>query len=74
MITPIRGRKPGILFNIMYATSSIRNDNPDKGTETIAVLCKCPFIQKYMIRNDNPDKGTETPLSFNALKLMNLLD
>ena len=37
----------------------IRNDNPDKGTETGVV----DYILKVgykKIRNDNPDKGTET--------------
>ena len=36
----------------------IRNDNPDKGTET--VMGSPIEAQEYMIRNDNPDKGTET--------------
>ena len=37
----------------------IRNDNPDKGTETFA--CSLIILQiKPVIRNDNPDKGTET--------------
>ena len=36
----------------------IRNDNPDKGTETRAIQL-IPF-EIIMIRNDNPDKGTET--------------
>ena len=33
MITPIRGRKPNRLL-APFATICIRNDNPDKGTET----------------------------------------
>ena len=37
----------------------IRNDNPDKGTETIPVS-HAPKLSKIQIRNDNPDKGTET--------------
>ena len=36
----------------------IRNDNPDKGTETLGK----GFLREVAaeIRNDNPDKGTET--------------
>ena len=34
----------------------IRNDNPDKGTETVYA----PVLEPQQIRNDNPDKGTET--------------
>ena len=39
----------------------IRNDNPDKGTETDL---SGRFIADFTIeiRNDNPDKGTETDL------------
>ena len=37
----------------------IRNDNPDKGTETIKNLASKKH-RRHMIRNDNPDKGTET--------------
>ena len=36
----------------------IRNDNPDKGTETSVV--KTHRTKTCKIRNDNPDKGTET--------------
>ena len=36
----------------------IRNDNPDKGTETRSAT-KFLLISN-VIRNDNPDKGTET--------------
>ena len=35
----------------------IRNDNPDKGTETNTKQIKNSYCR---IRNDNPDKGTET--------------
>ena len=35
----------------------IRNDNPDKGTETLLWLS---LSCGWYIRNDNPDKGTET--------------
>ena len=44
--------------SLAVAESPIRNDNPDKGTETINLLkCQCQLLS---IRNDNPDKGTET--------------
>ena len=33
MITPIRGRKITINVKIILCFMSIRNDNPDKGTE-----------------------------------------
>ena len=36
----------------------IRNDNPDKGTETKLLHLSSNSVT---IRNDNPDKGTETP-------------
>ena len=36
----------------------IRNDNPDKGTETISDIQNWSSFRE--IRNDNPDKGTET--------------
>ena len=58
MITPIRGRKlSGFSANIL-CSFLIRNDNPDKGTET-SVKHTCCVMSK-VIRNDNPDKGTET--------------
>ena len=38
--------------------SVIRNDNPDKGTETQEYLLL--KATNLLIRNDNPDKGTET--------------
>ena len=34
MITPIRGRKPAAGVGATVTTALIRNDNPDKGTET----------------------------------------
>ena len=58
MITPIRGRKLSSP-DASVGVSRIRNDNPDKGTETGVV----DYILKVgykKIRNDNPDKGTET--------------
>ena len=58
MITPIRGRKRTNTSTTNTATNAIRNDNPDKGTETVYLI----YITKLFtaIRNDNPDKGTET--------------
>ena len=41
------------------ARGRIRNDNPDKGTET-SLAVKEHTIYIIVIRNDNPDKGTET--------------
>ena len=58
MITPIRGRKR-VTFLPQDNVKFIRNDNPDKGTETVGVLEVVMEIVK-VIRNDNPDKGTET--------------
>ena len=58
MITPIRGRKLSLGVSLPFSGILIRNDNPDKGTET-----SNPKIVPYFptkIRNDNPDKGTET--------------
>ena len=57
MITPIRGRKLSTC-DLTYASVTIRNDNPDKGTETLPNPLS--GTHKNMIRNDNPDKGTET--------------
>ena len=37
----------------------IRNDNPDKGTETLQLAFPAVFLSRQ-IRNDNPDKVTET--------------
>ena len=57
MITPIRGRKLSTPeYNIEKGL--IRNDNPDKGTETQGYFFSSDF--RHSIRNDNPDKGTET--------------
>ena len=49
--------------------SAIRNDNPDKGTETENSSYD-PLDILYMIRNDNPDKGTETSRLSSALTLL----
>ena len=43
----------------MFGINPIRNDNPDKGTETSPPPDRVN-ITFLMIRNDNPDKGTET--------------
>ena len=37
MITPIRGRKPRTPLSRWIFLSPIRNDNPDKGTETVCI-------------------------------------
>ena len=58
MITPIRGRKQQYFLKALSWAAKIRNDNPDKGTETVRPLKCQPFC--IPIRNDNPDKGTET--------------
>ncbi len=57
MITPIRGRKRGVEYP-PGVEIVIRNDNPDKGTET--GLCDSFTYRFSVIRNDNPDKVTET--------------
>ena len=61
MITPIRGRKLHKQVFYIATVFIIRNDNPDKGTETFktVVIYSCSELK---IRNDNPDKGTETPI------------
>ena len=59
MITPIRGRKRKLYLVLSrFMVKPIRNDNPDKGTETLGK----GFLREVAaeIRNDNPDKGTET--------------
>ena len=63
MITPIRGRKR-IISAMLPPYSGIRNDNPDKGTETPTGLLYS--FSSIPIRNDNPDKGTETAGQGNA--------
>ena len=65
MITPIRGRKQALVAGGKFPQILIRNDNPDKGTETKR---KSPTTtgSTIKIRNDNPDKGTET--LFDTLK------
>ena len=71
MITPIRGRKRKRQWKQAQAVSPIRNDNPDKGTETGKHSCVRPF--QTAIRNDNPDKGTETISGFSANILCSFL-
>ena len=52
--------------------SMIRNDNPDKGTETFSTSFIVATLPN-MIRNDNPDKGTETTsLHFRLLSYVRL--
>ena len=43
MITPIRGRKLALDMSSVYNVPEIRNDNPDKGTETQQHL-SYPFL------------------------------
>ena len=43
----------------MMMNLKIRNDNPDKGTETKSLM-GMNWTADILIRNDNPDKGTET--------------
>ena len=47
---------------MVYHTYEIefRNNNPDKGTETLLSLKSSILSDKF--RNNNPDKGTETCL------------
>ena len=59
MITPIRGRKLDDLDADAKPDTPIRNDNPDKGTET-SIATTAKILPNAEIRNDNPDKGTET--------------
>ena len=58
IITPIRGRKRTCQYACLYPYHVIRNDNPDKGTETSRQKTLPHLL--IVIRNDNPDKGTET--------------
>ena len=59
IITPIRGRKLFFSFEYIYFTT-FRNNNPDKGTETLLTIA---YTFLYILfRNNNPDKGTETYL------------
>ena len=58
MITPIRGRKPVPEVDKILAPYALKDDNPDKGTETdYSDLLKISFFE---LKDDNPDKGTET--------------
>ena len=59
IITPIRGRKQMQAWEIFIGIlRRFRNNNPDKGTETMGELDFLFLI--IMFRNNNPDKGTET--------------
>ena len=62
MITPIRGRKLVLIELVPSKLLIIRNDNPDKGTETVQNSIVKEILRR--IRNDNPDKGTETDMRF----------
>ena len=52
------------------STVMIRNDNPDKGTETYSYYLLRAVSS--MIRNDNPDKGTETNMCLIASKSISI--
>ena len=58
IITPIRGRKPFSPGSVKVADGMFRNNNPDKGTETLSYFII--IISVLLFRNNNPDKGTET--------------
>ena len=57
MITPIRGRKL-VASKSPHSYLLLKDDNPDKGTETIKKSHSNKFLEK--LKDDNPDKGTET--------------
>ena len=46
---------PSLLKSVIW----FRNNNPDKGTETIN-LTSAIMLNNAVFRNNNPDKGTET--------------
>ena len=59
MITPIRGRKLLITTCLSIKVSnSLKDDNPDKGTETVDL--RLSYEAYSRLKDDNPDKGTET--------------
>ena len=59
MITPIRGRKLRWKLGVLATLIVLKDDNPDKGTETTIYIIS--IIKKFiMLKDDNPDKGTET--------------
>ena len=59
MITPIRGRKRNTTDSPAGA-EPLKDDNPDKGTETLSYWVIHIFGLSYPLKDDNPDKGTET--------------
>ena len=58
IITPIRGRKQSKRRAMDLQHILFRNNNPDKGTETIDQYINLEKSVEF--RNNNPDKGTET--------------
>ena len=40
----------------------LKDDNPDKGTETKDWILRIIFFCTEVLKDDNPDKGTETKL------------
>jgi len=61
MITPIRGRKRNTTDSPAGA-EPLKDDNPDKGTETFSSLLLHCINLLSLLKDDTPDKGTETPL------------
>ena len=68
MITPIRGRKHES-YQDNPEWYGLKDDNPDKGTETRMINLK--LSPSILLKDDNPDKGTETFLSISDLKVEN---
>ena len=59
MITPIRGRKRRTKkSNLKRTLVELKDDNPDKGTETVFLFLL--QVDLNPLKDDNPDKGTET--------------
>ena len=71
MITPIRGRKHIIGEEINLSFKVLKDDNPDKGTET-SFVGYAPQNQASL-KDDNPDKGTETDALTRMHALISLL-
>ncbi len=61
MITPIRGRKLQGLPQRKLFHFPLKDDNPDKGTETR--VGSEDSRASTMLKDDNPEKGTETEVA-----------
>ena len=55
IITPIRGRKLTDIPGLYAMKTRFRNNNPDKGTETILLNANAATSIKFL--KNNPDKG-----------------